>query len=664
MFDGASLRSTDGGNELFNLNTRFQIAAILMLLVLIFDYMRNKHLKLFSTKCFRCMLVATGFNLIFDIITVYTISHMDTVPQSVNRVFHQLFIMSVIVNVFIAFFYIFVLANDQKRLGSRKMMLALIPMIIAIVMVIFGKLNYHVGATTVYSYGPMAYTVYACGFIYFILALAETFNIHNSLRRNQRIASRTGLIIWASVLVYQMMNPGILLSGLGLVLMVLATYFSFENPMENTDGEIEIFNNAAFHKMLSEYFEGNNKAYVINVVCDNYDRINTLLGHSKGIEALVYTRTIIERYFNNYVFRSGDNSLCFFIENEEITETSSIYRNILRMEYSLMHNEFRNVKIEYHIDIVDIKKYASDRDDVCELISYMAKTPVKKENTIIKVLDKAILDKKLRQDKIYQLLVKALKEDGFEMYYQPIFWPETGMISSAEALIRMKEDTELGYISPEEFIPLAEEKGLIMDIGDKVLKMVSRFINENELIDTDIRYIEVNLSGIQIVAPDIEMRVKDIASRYKIPPSMINLEITETAAVDAGYSLSNNINALKNDGFSFSMDDYGTGYSNLAQMNSVSYDLVKIDKSLIWPAFGFKCDDEESIQKAKVLLNSVIHMLKKLGVGIVAEGVETKEMVDFLSKEGVHHLQGYYYSKPVCGEQFADKYIVHKGDAI
>ena len=106
-----------------------------------------------------------------------------------------------------------------------------------------------------------------------------------------------------------------------------------------------------------------------------------------------------------------------------------------------------------------------------------------------------------------------------------------------------------------------------------------------------------------------------------------------------------NIESLKRDNFSFSMDDFGTGYSNLAQMNQLKYDLVKLDKSLIWPAF------EEQNESAERLLASVIHMLKTICVRIVAEGVETEDMVNYLSQNGVEYLQGYYYSKPVTEEQ-------------
>lgn len=262
-------------------------------------------------------------------------------------------------------------------------------------------------------------------------------------------------------------------------------------------------------------------------------------------------------------------------------------------------------------------------------------------------LDNSIIEKKFRRDKIDKLLTEAVQNDGFEMVYQPIYSTEQGRFRSAEALVRMKNTGDLGFISPEEFIPIAEEKGLIMDIGDITLRLVADFAKRRTLTDK-LEYIEVNLSGIQACAPELEGRLTKILAEYDIPPAFINLEITETAALDSGEAFDTNVSALRESGFSFSMDDFGTGYSNLSQMNQMRYDLVKMDKSIIWDAFG------KGNEKSERLLASVIRLLKAINVKIVAEGVETKEMTDYLTERGVDYLQGYYFSKPVNEDKFLE----------
>lgn len=276
---------------------------------------------------------------------------------------------------------------------------------------------------------------------------------------------------------------------------------------------------------------------------------------------------------------------------------------------------------------------------------------IKLQNGASKIcfLNEDIIKDKQRKDQIDLLLDEAIENDGFEMVYQPIYNSEKRTFTSAEALIRFKNCGDLGFVSPEEFIPLAEEKGLILDIGDRALELVAEFAATNHLPETTLEYIEVNLSAIQAAFPRLDTRLKEIVNRYQLPASFINLEITETATVNFGKTFENNIIRLRELGFSFSMDDFGTGYSNLAKMNQINYDLVKLDKSLIWPAFD---EDKEQAKQAEILLRSVIKLLKSIGVKIVAEGVETEHMVNYLKENGVEYLQGYYFSKPISGDKF------------
>ena len=143
-----------------------------------------------------------------------------------------------------------------------------------------------------------------------------------------------------------------------------------------------------------------------------------------------------------------------------------------------------------------------------------------------------------------------------------------------------------------------------------------------------------------------------------ISPDCINLEITETATAEASQKLLDNIQLLKGIGCSFSMDDFGTGYSNLSQMAEIDYDLIKIDKSLIWPCFD-KNIEKEKMEKAMVLLSNIITLVQKLDSGIVAEGVETEEMARVLTELNVKYLQGFYFSKPISEKEFK-KYVQRK----
>ena len=625
---------------MFGTNIPFQVAAVFVLFIIIIDYSQNPHLKLLSNKYFEYLVSVVSINLVIDTLTIFIVTHAEAVPEWLNNFFYQLFLASIILGVFFIYLYMTSLANEQKRLEKKKLVFAVIPFIVACLAIMFGKINYQILEDGSYSYGQMVIVVYTCVIIYLIACFYISYNKKNILTAKQRKSIRIGLIIWIITLDIQELFPMLLLTGLGFVLLVLAVYFSFENQKENFDVQTKSFNRNAFNKMMAEYYENGRPLFLINVVCDNYSRINTLLGHDKGIEALIYVKEIIAQNLSGDIYHSRSNVFSVFCE-----DIKKLQKNLERLEYSLEHSDFKFAKLSCRINIIDIRRYTDNKDDVYELINFMTDTSGQEEG-IISYLNEKIVQQKARRDKIDQLLTNAIENGGFEMYYQPIYWPEADRIKSAEALIRLRTSSDNEYISPEEFIPIAEEKGMIIAIGDKVIEMVAEFIRDNNLELSELEYIEINLSGIQAICPGIEKRILEILKRYDVSPSFINLEITETASNKIGSNFSENMEKLKALGFSFSMDDFGTGYSNLSQITKIQYDLVKLDKSLIWPVFS------EDNGKAMDILDSIVSMLKKLGIAIVAEGVETKEMKEYLSELGIQHLQGYYFSKPVNKRTF------------
>ena len=173
---------------------------------------------------------------------------------------------------------------------------------------------------------------------------------------------------------------------------------------------------------------------------------------------------------------------------------------------------------------------------------------------------------------------------------------------------------------------------------------------ENNLRSKGVNHIEVNLSGLQSVDANLPKLMKSLLMKHNIAPDTVNLEITESIAVTSGYMLKKNMDELRKFGFSFSMDDFGTGYSNLSRIAKADFEMIKIDKSLLWPCF--KEDGTDGTRNAKILLESMISMLLKIGRQIVVEGIETKEQFEYLESLGITYAQGFYFSKPLCEKDF------------
>ena len=268
-----------------------------------------------------------------------------------------------------------------------------------------------------------------------------------------------------------------------------------------------------------------------------------------------------------------------------------------------------------------------------------------RSNEIIEVVrsDSLDIDEFGHYHNIEEAIERALVEKEFKMYYQPIISTETGKVISAEALIRLN-DRVLGFVSPEEFIPISESNGKILEISEFVIDSVFRFISENDIKELGMEFIEMNLSVMQCMDKNLTKKLKYYIDKYNVDPRQINLEITETAANFDEKRLSEQLTNVKKLGFTFSLDDYGTGYSNLVRVLEYPVDVIKLDKSIIWSAFS----DHDSFVTVKNLISMFHDVRRKL----VAEGVETKEQMLALKELGCDFIQGYYYSKPVCEEEF------------
>lgn len=240
---------------------------------------------------------------------------------------------------------------------------------------------------------------------------------------------------------------------------------------------------------------------------------------------------------------------------------------------------------------------------------------------------------------------RALQNQTLEVYYQPIYETRSGRIHSAEALVRLK-DPELGMISPEEFISIAEQAGLISQIGEFVFEKVCRFLSEKHPEQYGLQFVEVNLSTVQCMDVDLAGRLLAITQRYGVSPKQINLEITESAMIYSENTMKSVMDQLLQEGFCFSLDDFGTGHANYSYVRNFPFRLIKVDKSFLWA--------EQESEENHVIFENILSLIRGLHREAVVEGVETAQQRDMLIAHGVEYLQGYFYSRPVPEQEFLD----------
>ncbi|MBF0356130.1 MAG: bifunctional diguanylate cyclase/phosphodiesterase [Alphaproteobacteria bacterium] len=240
-------------------------------------------------------------------------------------------------------------------------------------------------------------------------------------------------------------------------------------------------------------------------------------------------------------------------------------------------------------------------------------------------------------------LRRAIERDEFEVYFQPKVVLATGKVSGAEALIRWK-NPERGLVSPLDFIPLAEETGLIVPIGEWVLSEACRHAARWRQNGQLNGRIAINLSARQFQDLHLMERIEGILATTKVDPANIELELTESVVMSNPAETIDILKELRAKGFSVAVDDFGTGYSSLSYLKRLPISALKIDRSFVMDLPG----DADDAAIARTILN----LARSLGLETVAEGVETVEQANYLSEQGCNLAQGYLFGRPMTARDF------------
>lgn len=398
----------------------------------------------------------------------------------------------------------------------------------------------------------------------------------------------------------------------------------------------------------------------LSVICINLDRfrlINDRHGHEQGNALLHWVaQNLSERMpVGDTLFREGADE--FILIHHERNEThndennSSVSARLLAETLSdqpgiALPDTLSSISLSYSIGIAS---YPHDGQDFDTLITNasLALRHIKEKGGGACACFTEELDQGARTwFEIAQHLPKALAEGEFEVYYQPQTEIHTQRIVAAEALLRWKSP-KLGQVSPASFIPVAEETGDIVAIGDWVLNAVcAQIAHWRRDGMSDIR-VAVNLSARQFIRHDIGETVAQALVRHTIPSSCLELEITESALIDDVQAAISTLQQLKQLGVSISLDDFGTGYSSLSYLKKFPLDYLKVDQSFV--------RDLTVDEDANAIVLSIISLAHNMRMKVIAEGVETIEQMAFLIEQQCDLLQGYYLGRPMPVAQFSER---------
>lgn len=406
------------------------------------------------------------------------------------------------------------------------------------------------------------------------------------------------------------------------------------------------------NEQIHSPIKNQNEFALISLDIDRFKYFNDTLGHFAGDEILKQfaTRLSVFQNDNCFVYRQGGDEFNLLLLN---TNRESAGKFVQKLFSAFNHSFYFNSQ-EYFISTsVGISLYPNDGKDA---------------EMLIKNADEALFRVKEKGKGHYQFyrtdmnsvftnvitlethLRKAIDKEELTLSYQPQIDIVSGKVTSFEALLRWN-DSEFGAISPTVFIPLAEDTGLIVPIGNWVIDHACQQIKRwNGLGVEDIR-VSINISPKQFQQPNLVAYIDTMIKKYNLHPSSLGIEITESAMTDAKETIPI-LKKLKELGISISVDDFGTGFSSLNYLKQFPIDTLKIDQSFI--------RDILVDNKAAAITSTIIHLGQSLGLEVIAEGAEQKEQVDFLLRENCHKIQGFYYSKPIPAREVEQKYLLIK----
>lgn len=408
-------------------------------------------------------------------------------------------------------------------------------------------------------------------------------------------------------------------------------------------------NRQALYERLNRFFKDmpNEKKALLFVDSDNFKFINDTLGHSFGDQLIIAIGSRLSALFHNQhsVYRlGGDEFIIYCCGYQSLDQVAECAESVIKS--FIMPFEIGESTV-YTTVSIGISTYPQDGNDPdglmrsADIAMYAAKSLGKNKYVFYNHTMQESVKERMQVEKH---LRSALKNNEFLLYYQPQLDIKTGKISGFEALLRWN-NPELGFVSPMKFIGIAEETHLIISIGEWVLRNACLFLKQLHAKGHSDLMISVNISILQLIQEDFVDLVIQILESVHLSPEYLELEITESILMESYQAISNKLYKLKARGVKFALDDFGQGYSSLSYLKQLPIDTLKIDKLFI-----------DSINSDKRLIGTIIMIGRKMGLTILAEGVESQEQLEYLTKLRCHKIQGYLVSKPLPSEEITKLY--------
>ena len=490
------------------------------------------------------------------------------------------------------------------------------------------------------------FVLYLVAFYYMVLGLCILIRNRNLVdnRKNLRLLIFQPLKVFT--VLAQMLIPQFRIEIFGTAILIVVMAVGVHRPEEFIDRIVGINTVAGFLIDIKRTVESGCPATVLIFKFTNHRMLRQTLGFELYSDL---TRKIADKLKNMNSLTDSKAEL-YYLDNGTYAAVASYSKYNMMYNFGRMLSDYikaplnllgMEVMLESRLCIVNCPSDISDADSMIYFVRDF-EYRIHDENKLVIMSDVSESKEFRIRNDMNAIIGRGISGHNFQMYYQPIYSVKEKRFTSAEALIRLI-DEEYGFVSPALFIPVAEQTGAIHQIGDYVIDAVCQFVSSDTFKSLNLDYVEVNLSVAQCIEADLPKKFDSVLKKYGVKPSQINLEITETAVDYDPAVTDRNINELSSMGFNFSLDDYGTGYSNIRRVVTLPLRIVKLDKCLV--------DDMDNESMWTVVSNTV-NMLRRMDKKILVEGVEDERALEKFTEVGCDYIQGFIFSKPLPEREF------------
>ena len=621
----------------------FNLAAIIISITCVFYTIIMKGKKRLRSMLFVSLCSIVALDALTAVLGELTkvIFFSDAVKYALLYVFNFLYFLTHFATAPIFALYIILVCDVGFRFSPKRRFWLSIPFLFMELMVLITPLTnfvFYIDENTHFHRGVGVYIAYGISAFYVLFSMVALLLYWNDLNKAKRSA-----IVYFSLLVVigtaiqmafiqirsELMSEAI--GFMGLMMML-------ENDDDRMDVSTRVYNRSAFIRDARRYFKYKRSFFNICVRITNADLYRKIIGYEEFERILRSCAEYLENFGKTYeVYRMGTDA--FILLCPEITrmEADDIGDKILeRFKQEWVVGE-KTVLLKALV----LEARAPEQFGSVDYLLLLSDSTIDKECDY--VLSGDNLHFLLRKADVEKAVRRGIENENFRVYFNPIYTKSDLQICAAEAYLQLR-DNEFGHIHREEFTPVAEQTGMIEELGWFVLEQVFYFLGGGIVDEIGLEFISINLSSVQIVKTDFAEKVKALLEKYGASPSMIVFDISESAAATDQYILHETMRKLSRIGIRFFMDEYGTGFFNMQSATSMIFEGVKIDARLIQKA--------ARTSQSRIILDNRLRMIGQMGKKIILSNVDYQDCYDFISNIKADYIQGRYFTQPASKNEF------------